>query len=104
MVTRSKKEEPRVPFGQIIEAGLLHPGAELVSPDRRHRARIRADGSLAIGDMTGSIHRMGAHVTGAPACNGWTFWSVETQDQGLKSIDLFRREIRLQMATISPSP
>jgi modification methylase len=88
-----------VPFGQIIEAGFLRPGDILVSPDRKHKARIRADGSLAFKEETGSIHRIGAVATNAPACNGWTFWHVETADQGLKSIDLFRREIRRQMAT-----
>ncbi|HVY83906.1 MAG TPA: DNA methyltransferase [Caulobacterales bacterium] len=98
IVTRSKKEEPRVPFGQILEAGFINPGDVLVSPDGRHRARVRADGSLVVGDVSGSIHRIGAHVAGAPACNGWTFWHLETQDQGLKSIDLFRREVRRQMA------
>ena len=98
MVTKSKKEEPRVPFGQILEAGYVRPGDFLVSPDRRHRARVRADGSLAYGEMTGSIHRVGAYVANAQACNGWTFWHLETQDQGLKSIDLFRKEVRQNMA------
>ena len=60
MVTRSKKEEPRVPFGQIVEAGFVRPGDMLVSPDGRAQARVRADGSLALGDITGSIHRIGA--------------------------------------------
>jgi modification methylase len=95
-VTRSKKEEPRVPFGQVIEAGFIHPGAWLVAPNGK-RARVRADGSLALGEATGSIHRMGALACDAPACNGWTFWSLETK-QGPKPIDLFRREIRRQMA------
>ncbi|HEX8902363.1 site-specific DNA-methyltransferase [Vitreimonas sp.] len=95
-VTRSKKEEPRVPFGQVIEAGHIHPGDWLVAPNGK-RARVRADGSLAYGDVTGSIHRVGAVVSDAPACNGWTFWSLETK-QGPKSIDLFRREIRREMA------
>jgi modification methylase len=64
MVTRSKKEEPRVPFGQLIEAGLIHPGAILVSPNGK-RARVRADGSLALGEATGSIHRIGALASNA---------------------------------------
>jgi modification methylase len=95
-VTKSKKEEPRVPFGQVIEAGFIHPGAWLVAPNGK-RARVRADGSLALGDATGSIHRIGALALDAPACNGWTFWSLETKN-GPKPIDLFRREIRRQMA------
>ena len=99
-VTKSKKEEPRVPFGQVIEAGFIHPGAWLIAPNGK-RARVRADGSLALGDATGSIHRIGALASDAPACNGWTFWSLETK-QGPKPIDLFRREIRRQMA-MAPS-
>lgn len=95
-ITRSKREEPRVPFGQVIEAGFIHPGAWLVAPNGK-RARVRADGSLALGEATGSIHRIGAIAAEAPACNGWTFWSLETRE-GPKPIDLFRREIRRRMA------
>ncbi len=92
-VTRSKKEEPRIPFGLMIEHGFIRPGDMLVSPDGRHRARVRADGSLTLGEICGSIHRVGAHALSADACNGWTFWRLET-DQGLKPIDHFRRELR----------
>ena len=99
-VTRSKKEEPRVPFGQVIEAGFVRPGDILVSPNGK-RARVRADGSLVLGEATGSIHRVGALAANAPACNGWTFWSLETR-KGPHPIDLFRREIRRQMA-MSPA-
>ncbi len=94
MVTRSKKEEPRVPFGQIVEAGFLRPGDILHSPDGRAQARVRADGSLAFDGQTGSIHRIGAVAAKAPACNGWTYWHC----QNGQPIDHFRREIRLKMA------
>jgi modification methylase len=96
MVTRSKKEEPRVPFGQVIEAGFIRPGDMLISPNGK-RARVRADGSLALGEATGSIHRIGALAANAPACNGWSFWSLETK-RGPQPIENFRREIRRQMA------
>ena len=102
MVTRSKKEEPRVPFGQIIEAGFIAPGDTLVSPNGR-KARVRADGSLAIGDFTGSIHRAGAHVANAPACNGWTFWSHVDRKGRETSIDIFRKQVRKAMST-APKP
>jgi len=95
-VTRSKKEEPRVPFGQVVEAGFIRPGDTLVSPDGKRRARVRPDGSLLFGDLSGSIHRMGAAAMGATACNGWTYWHIET-DTGRTPIDLFRREIRLTL-------
>ena len=95
-VTGSKKDAPRVPFGQIVEAGLLRPGDVVWCPKRRHRAKVRADGSLAIGDLTGSIHKLGAMVQSAPACNGWTYWHYET-DAGHRPIDVLRDKVRAEM-------
>jgi modification methylase len=95
-VTGSKKSEPRVPFGQIVEAGLLRPGDTLWCPKGQHRARVRADGSLAVGTLTGSIHKMGAIVQSQPACNGWTFWHIRT-DKGLAPIDVLRARVRAEM-------
>jgi modification methylase len=95
-VSAGRKAEPRVPFGALVEHGLVRPGDRLYCPQNRHWARVRADGSLANGDTTGSIHRMGAYVQNAPACNGWTFWHFRS-DQGLAPIDLLRRKFRAQM-------
>ncbi len=95
-VTKSKKAEPRVPFGALIEQGFLRPGDQLYCAKERHIARVRADGSLANGDTTGSIHRLGAQVQNAPSCNGWTFWHYKS-DQGLAPIDLLRRKFRAEM-------
>ena len=58
---------------------------------------MRADGTLALGDIIGSIHKIGALAQGLPACNGWTFWHVETT-RGLKLIDELRAEIRAEMS------
>jgi modification methylase len=96
MVSTSKKAEPRVPFGALVEHGLVKPGERLYCPQNRHIARVRVDGSLSNGDHTGSIHRMGAYVQNAPACNGWTFWHFKS-DTGLAPIDLLRRKFRTQM-------
>ena len=92
-VTGSKKSEPRVPFGQIVEAGLLRPGDMLFCPKGRHAARVRPDGSLVVGDLSGSIHKMGAMVQSAPACNGWTYWHFKS-DKGLAPIDVLREKVR----------
>jgi modification methylase len=92
-VMGSKRSEPRIPFGQIVEAGLLRPGDELFCPKGERVARVRADGSLALGELTGSIHKMGAMVQSAPACNGWTYWHFKT-DRGLTPIDVLRAKIR----------
>ena len=95
-VTGSKKSEPRVPFGQIVEAGLLRPGDLVWCPKGERAARVRADGSLAMGDLTGSIHKMGAMVQSQPACNGWTYWHFKT-DKGLAPIDVLRAKVRAEM-------
>lgn len=95
-VTGSKRAEPRVPFGQILEAGLLRPGDVLYCPRGERAARVRADGSLATGDLTGSIHKVGALVQSAPACNGWTYWHFRT-DKGLAPIDVLRAQVRSRL-------
>jgi modification methylase len=97
IVTGSKKSEPRIPFGQIVEAGLLRAGDVLYCAKGRHAARVRADGSLAVGEVTGSIHKMGAVVQAAPACNGWTYWHYKS-DKGLAPIDVLRAKVRSQLA------
>ncbi len=95
-VTRSKRQEPRVPFGALVERGLLSAGDRISSPDGRHVARVRADGSVATADAAGSIHQVAAHVLQAEACNGWTFWHFRT-DEGLAPIDLLRRKVREEL-------
>jgi modification methylase len=96
-VTGSKRAEPRIPFGQIVEAGLLRPGDILYCAKGKTAARVRADGSLAAGEVTGSIHKVGALLQDAPACNGWTYWHVKT-DQGLTCIDTLRAKVRSTLA------
>jgi modification methylase len=96
IVTGSKKSEPRVPFGQIVEAGLLRAGDILYDPQGRHAARVRPDGSLVVGEVSGSIHKVGAMVQSAPACNGWTYWHFKT-DKGLAPIDVLRAKVRAQL-------
>jgi modification methylase len=92
-VTRSKKSEPRVPFGTLVERGMLRPGAVLRGPTGRHTAKVRADGTLVCADATGSIHRIAAHVQGLDACNGWTFWQFEHAGAWVP-IDVLRQQVR----------
>ena len=91
------REAPRVPFSALLERGLVSPGAKLVDSKRRHRALVRADGAVALGENVGSIHRIGALAQGLDACNGWTFWHVETP-KGLTLIDELRARVRAEMA------
>ena len=91
------REAPRVAFSALIERGMISPGAKLVDAKKRHGALVRADGAIMLGDKVGSIHRIGAVAQGSDACNGWTFWHVETK-KGLTLIDELRAEIRSGMA------
>ncbi len=87
--TPGKREAPRVPFGSLVERGLLPPGTRLTDRMRRVQAIVIADGSIRVGNVQGSIHKVGAEVTQAPSCNGWTFWHVE-RGGVLVAIDVFR--------------
>jgi len=90
------REAPRVPFSALIERGLLSAGAKLFDAKKKHKALVRADGAVALGGAVGSIHRIGALAQGLDACNGWTFWHVETA-KGLTSIDALRAQVRAEM-------
>ena len=94
--TPSRRTEPRIPFGTILERGLLEPGITLYDHRKKHAARVRSDGTLICSDSFGSIHQIGAHVQGAPACNGWTFWHYERKG-ALVPIDSLRQRVRSEM-------
>jgi modification methylase len=91
------REAPRVPFSALVERGLVTPGARLTDAKKRHKALVRADGAVSMGDHVGSIHRIGALAQGLEACNGWTFWHLETP-KGLRLIDELRAVVRAEMA------
>jgi len=93
--TPSKRAEPRVPFGQLVERGMLRPGELLTSP-RGKIAKVRADGTLISDDVRGSIHQVGAALESAPSCNGWTYWHYK-RDGKKVPIDLLRQQIRAEM-------
>jgi modification methylase len=86
-----KRAQPRVAFGLLVESGMVAPGTMLTDGKRRWSARVRADGSIECQGHSGSIHKVGAALQGAPSCNGWTFWHVE-QEGGLILIDALRQK------------
>ena len=96
-VMPSKRKLPRVPFGRVVETGLLSPGDRLYDHKRRFVARVRADGSLTSDLINGSIHQVGAHLQGAAACNGWDFWHFEVEGGDLRSISLLREKLRAEL-------
>jgi modification methylase len=97
LVTPSKRAEPRIPFGTVVERGLLEPGTVLYGGDKaKWTAQVHADGTLVANDHRGSIHKVGALVQNAPACNGWTFWRMKKGDKFVP-IDELRQAIRAEL-------
>ena len=93
----SKKRQPRVPFGAVVERGLLHAGDKLYDASKKHCASIRSDGTLVSDSGEGSIHQVGAAAQNAPACNGWVYWHFEDKKKGLVSIDELRKQVRIEI-------
>ncbi len=93
---QSMRTAPRVAFGSLVEAGMLAPGTELFDRQRRFSAQVRADGSLASGKESGSIHHVGKTLQGAPSCNGWTFWHLEHEGV-VKPLDALRQTYLLSI-------
>lgn len=84
----------RIPFGQLLEAGLLRPGQPLYfQADRRQVARVKPDGLLRMGEAEGSIHQMARQLAGGSPCNGWDLWYYEADSGRLQSIDALRQAI-----------
>ena len=93
----SKKRQPRIPFGAVVERGLLNPGDFLYDAGRKHCAVVRSDGTLKSEAMEGSIHQVGAAAQNLSACNGWVYWHFENEKKELVSIDELRTVVRKEI-------
>ncbi len=93
-VTAPKREEVRVAFRELIDAGLLYVGQTLVSP-RGERVMITRDAQLTH-SLYGkaSIHVMAAKIQHSVSFNGWDYWSAEKRDGSLVAIDELRKYVR----------
>jgi modification methylase len=95
--TKPRRALPKVPFGNLIEHGLLKPGDRLFDAKKQFHAKVRADGSLLTKNKeTGSIHVLGAKLQGLPSCNGWSFWHVERNGKPVL-IDILREKVRAEI-------
>lgn len=90
-----RERPPRVPFGKLLEAGLLRPGEELYfRGDRSLTAKVKPDGRLRINGFEGSIHQTGSHLAGGSPCNGWEHWYYKDGEGQLRVIDALREVVR----------
>jgi DNA modification methylase len=97
----TKRDRPRVAFGNLLESGLLRPDQHLYfGPKGQPVARVCADGEIECGGIVGSIHQVGRRLTNAP-CNGWEHWYYDDELGGRRPIDHLR-EIYLQRLKTQP--
>lgn len=92
-----KRDKARVPFGVLLERGLLQPGQELYFDEREDvAATILSDGEIRADGHVGSIHEVGRAIQGAP-CNGWDHWYFrDPSSGGFAAIDTLREIVREQ--------
>ncbi len=101
-----KREEARVPFGWLVERGMIKPGAIITDSSQKFEAKVGADGSListsGLNKYRGSIHKVGAALQNAPSCNGWTYWHYK-EGKNSFPIDRLRQRIRDEMTVTRPT-
>jgi modification methylase len=89
-----RRKEPRIPFGSLLEAGLLQPGQTLwFAKGESPTAVILANGKIQCGEKIDSIHGMAKWLTNSPA-NGWDSWLYENRDDKKVSINQLRETVR----------
>ncbi len=89
----NKKLKPRIPFGSLVELGIIKPGTNIFDQKKKINAKIMADGSIKHHQTEGSIHKVAAKIIGAESCNGWTYWYYQSGNS-LKSIDELRYRLK----------
>ncbi len=94
LVTKSKRDAPRISFGQLIESAYMMIGQQVFSKDRTIIATIKADSQLMWQDQSGSIHKIAALIQNRPMFNGWEYWYCEDSHGNLVSIDDLRARYR----------
>lgn len=98
-VTPSPRHQARIPFGTLVENGLLQAGQVLYFGDSdEYAARIQADGSLDYCGQRGSIHQIGRILRRGP-CNGWEAWYYFDEKTNQRVvIEHLRQQMRTQSA------
>ena len=71
---KNNRSKPRIPFGSLVELGIIKPGTTIFDNKKKISAKIMADGSIKHAKTEGSIHKVAAAILGAESCNGWTYW------------------------------
>jgi len=89
---KNNKSKPRIPFGSLLEMGIIAPGMQIFDPKKKINAKIMVDGSIKCNGSEGSIHKVAAKIIGAESCNGWTYWHYNL-DGAFVPIDNLRKRL-----------
>ena len=96
---KNNKSKPRVPFGSLVELGIVKPGMSVFDQKKKVNAKIMADGSIKYQNSEGSIHKVAAQIIGAESCNGWTYWHYNLGGN-MVPIDNIRQRLILKTGKI----
>jgi site-specific DNA-methyltransferase (adenine-specific) len=77
-----KRYQPRIPFGALVERGMLEPGQKIYFDKSQGReATILANGLIKLDDLKGTIHQVAKAICETP-CNGWEHWYFKDESTG----------------------
>ena len=91
-IIKNNKSKPRIPFGSLVELGIIKPGTNIFDQKKKINAKIMADGSIRHQKLEGSIHKIAAKIIGAESCNGWTYWHYDLSG-AMVPIDNLRQKL-----------
>ena len=89
---KNNRSKSRIPFGSLVELGIIKPGTSIFDPQKKIIAKIMADGSIKHNKVEGSIHKIAATILGAESCNGWTYWHYDIKGSMIP-IDNLRQKL-----------
>ena len=89
---KNNRSKPRIPFGSLVELGIIKPGTSIFDQKKKVMAKIMIDGSIKHNQAEGSIHKVAAAILGSESCNGWTYWHCIINGQAVP-IDYLRQRL-----------
>lgn len=97
--TVTKKQEPRITFGMLLDYKLLQPGQKLYDKTKKLSVIIQADGSVKYRHLQLSIHQMAARFQNSTSdsSNGWTYWLIRKGKNHFEILDTYRKQLRAQL-------
>ena len=99
--TRARNQGFKIPFGKLLELGLIQPGDKVYLDKTGDEAIILADGHISSNEYRGSIHTVASALIGA-RCNGWTHWEyIDPRTNNKKSINSLREKAEIIVSTVN---